>query len=170
MDEIIQASSKPLPGFKLQRVSGPPENPPSIFVGGVDDTLTSFNYSGLPSFTGCMRDLAYGYEYDTTNYYNIKEYSIPTMQGFKFPECSTVFTSISTRSDLPHMSLHDYSISTSAVSSSRSTATKFMYSISISHTCFTWRFSQTDTAKYKQHYWSPTKVELCHTLLKNYGR
>lgn len=64
LDGIVQDSSPIMSTFKLQRISRPLENSeprPVIFVGGTDGMVTSVNDS-LPFFTGCMKDLSYGYE------------------------------------------------------------------------------------------------------------
>ena len=53
-------------------MSVPPENPnqpPAVFVGGLDDTLRSSSNESLPSFTGCIQDLTYGYEYEISMCY-----------------------------------------------------------------------------------------------------
>ena len=64
LDGLIQDSCRTQSEFNLQIVLRPSENPdpqPVIFIGGVDDTVASVNTS-LPVFTGCMKDLSYGYE------------------------------------------------------------------------------------------------------------
>lgn len=41
-----------------------PDQPPAVFVGGIDDTLRLSSNESLPSFTGCISDLTYGFEYE----------------------------------------------------------------------------------------------------------
>jgi hypothetical protein len=49
-------------------VPGDPDQPPAVFIGGIDDTLRSSSNESLPSYTGCIRDLTYGYEYEKISY------------------------------------------------------------------------------------------------------
>lgn len=51
--------------FNLEQVSGPPDNAdslPILYIGGIDDRLTSSVNDSLSPFTGCIRALTYGYE------------------------------------------------------------------------------------------------------------
>lgn len=69
MDGILQESYEALSTLKIQSMSVVPEDPdqpPTVFVGGMDDTLRSSSNESLSSFTGCIRDLTYGYEYEKT--------------------------------------------------------------------------------------------------------
>lgn len=71
LDGILQESYEALSTLNIQSMSVVPEDPdqlPTVFIGGIDDTLRSSNNESLPSFTGCIRDLAYGYEYEDTPY------------------------------------------------------------------------------------------------------
>lgn len=65
MDGILQVSYEALSTLNIQSMSVVPEDPdqpPTVFVGGIDDTLRLLSNESLPSFTGCIRDLTYGYE------------------------------------------------------------------------------------------------------------
>ena len=65
---VMQSSSETMSEFNFQGLLSPPESdtsPPIFFVGGIDDTVMTSVNGSLPSFTGCMKDLTYGYGYDT---------------------------------------------------------------------------------------------------------
>lgn len=71
MDGILQESYEAQSTLNIQSmsvVSEDPDQPPAVFVGGIDDTLRSSSNESLPSFTGCIRDLTYGYEYEKIPY------------------------------------------------------------------------------------------------------
>ena len=64
---VLQSSSGTMIEVNFQGVLSPPEGDESLpifFVGGIDDTVIMSVNNSLPPFTGCMRDFAYGYEYD----------------------------------------------------------------------------------------------------------